>query len=213
MLKTLKSKTSNEPPTLIPASEHPAITNIDLKLSALESVLESKTAKVRELNQELQLWHSGSSLERLTVEFLENPERLSRGSVLEQIRELHDEIRALRQACVMARGERGRLVTELSSEIRDACKPLYRTSARRVLRGMLDVHSGNSEILTLRGKLEKLGYAAGFLVPCGLAPWPFWGHLDSPSSAWHDLLRQYLLNDFISQAEADCIAAGGSFEP
>ncbi len=113
-------------------------------------------------------------------------------SLGERISGLGERIRSLQKSLQLGEAELERIRTRVSFEMTEFCKDHYQMQARIVLHGMLEIQQGNDAIHSLREHLERNGYAAGRIVPMGVAPWPIWGHPVDPSSVWRMVLGGFL---------------------
>lgn len=132
----------------------------------------------------------------------------------EKIGELSLRFNALTLAIETAEKEVTTVRHRLSAETAKEQASDYRSSARRVLFGMLLIQQGNSEIMDLAETRKELGYNEVFTA-VGLSPWPQWGDPKEESSYWRMILKEFLEVGHISAVEHNRLINGllMGFEP
>ena len=214
------SRSAKQQPTIPDQSEVPHLFEQE-SYSTISSKVDELKRKVLDLEQQRtalieERRRLSSSEQPITFSsaLIENqPEMIC--SLSERVSGLNDRIRALQKSIQLGESELERVRNRLSYQVTESCRDLYRMQARIVLCGMLDVQLGNTAIGLLRERLERNGYAAGRIVPVGIAPWPLWGHPVDPSSVWQRILREFLDAKFITTDELSTIISGelAAFRP
>lgn len=212
----LLTRPSKSASSIKPIEEHPAYQTVQEVVERLKRERNTVDAEKTDLINRANAYRR-PPVEVLSAAYLRGPRpALDEDGIVinKKIGELSLRFNALTLAIETAEKEVTMVRHQLSAETASEQASDYRSSARRVLFGMLQIQQGNSQIMGLAETRKELGYHEIFTA-VGLSPWPQWGDPKEDSSPWRMILREFLEAGHISSVEHNRLINGllMDFEP